>query len=191
MIDIYDYFDAFSHIHRSLDLKALFQSTSYFISVNSLLQLPFQTPLLTMIPSFQENNLLYMLYYPLNPGLSPLLRKLYLALYPYCLQLLVQMDGLLLCCFQLYIEPTRLNYIQIRRVSWPKHSHYLLGNIIMWQHYYYWHSRRFTPHLPFFAHGRCTVLVTTGHVSLIVRIIAYYSGDHSLKIQGFIGIVAL
>jgi len=61
----------------------------------------------------------------------------------------------------------------------------------MWQHYYYWHSRRFTPHLPLFAHGRCTVLVTTGPGSLIVRIIAYHSGDYALKIQGFIGIVAL
>jgi hypothetical protein len=61
----------------------------------------------------------------------------------------------------------------------------------MWQHYYYWHSRRFTPHLPLFAHGRCIVLVTTGHGSLIIRIIAYHSGDHSLKIQGFIGIVTL
>jgi hypothetical protein len=61
----------------------------------------------------------------------------------------------------------------------------------MWQHYYYWYSRYFTPHLPLFAHGRCIVLVTTGHRSLIIRIIAYHSGDHSLKIQGFIGIVAL
>jgi hypothetical protein len=33
--------------------------------------------------------------------------------------------------------------------------------------------------------------VTTGHRSLIVRIIAYYFGYHSLKLQGFIGIVAL
>jgi hypothetical protein len=52
-----------------------------------------------MIPSFQENNLLYVLYYPLNPGLNSLLRKLFPALHPYCLQLLVQMDGPLLCCF--------------------------------------------------------------------------------------------
>jgi hypothetical protein len=33
--------------------------------------------------------------------------------------------------------------------------------------------------------------VTTGHKSPTLRIVAYYSGDHSLKIQGFIGIVAL
>ena len=33
--------------------------------------------------------------------------------------------------------------------------------------------------------------VTTGHRSLIIRIIAYYFGDHLLKLQGFIGIVAL
>ena len=32
---------------------------------------------------------------------------------------------------------------------------------------------------------------TTGHRSLIIRIIAYYFGDHSLKLQGSIGIVAL
>ena len=32
---------------------------------------------------------------------------------------------------------------------------------------------------------------TTGHRSLIIRIIGYYFGDHSLKLQGFIGIVAL
>ena len=32
---------------------------------------------------------------------------------------------------------------------------------------------------------------TTGHRSLIVRIIAYDFSDHSLKLQGFIGIVAL
>jgi len=32
---------------------------------------------------------------------------------------------------------------------------------------------------------------TTGHRSLIIRIMAYYFGDHSLKLQGFIGIVAL
>jgi len=61
----------------------------------------------------------------------------------------------------------------------------------MWQHYYNWYSHRFTPYLSLFAHRLCTVLVTTGHKSLIVRIVAYHSGDHSLKIQGFIGIVAL
>ena len=32
---------------------------------------------------------------------------------------------------------------------------------------------------------------TTGHRSLIIRIIGYYFGDHSLKLQGSIGIVAL
>jgi hypothetical protein len=32
---------------------------------------------------------------------------------------------------------------------------------------------------------------TTGHRSLIIRIIAYHFGDHLLKLQGFIGIVAL
>jgi hypothetical protein len=31
----------------------------------------------------------------------------------------------------------------------------------------------------------------TGHRSLIIRIIAFHFGDHSLKLQGFIGIVAL
>ena len=34
-------------------------------------------------------------------------------------------------------------------------------------------------------------LVTTGHRSLITLVVAYHSGDHSLKLQGFIGIVAL
>ena len=33
--------------------------------------------------------------------------------------------------------------------------------------------------------------VTTGHGSLIIRIITYHFSDHSLKLQGFIGIVAL
>jgi hypothetical protein len=33
--------------------------------------------------------------------------------------------------------------------------------------------------------------VTTLHRSLIVQIIAYHFGDHSLKLQGLIGIVAL
>ena len=33
--------------------------------------------------------------------------------------------------------------------------------------------------------------VTIAHGSLIVRAVAYYLGDHSLKLQGFIGIVAL
>jgi hypothetical protein len=32
---------------------------------------------------------------------------------------------------------------------------------------------------------------TTGHRLLIIRIIAYHFGDHPLKLQGFIGIVAL
>ena len=42
-----------------------------------------------------------------------------------------------------------------------------------------------------FIHIRDKAPVTTGHGSLIVRIIAYHFGDHSLKLQGFIGIVAL
>jgi hypothetical protein len=33
--------------------------------------------------------------------------------------------------------------------------------------------------------------VTTVHRSLIIRIVAYHPGNYSLKIQGFIGIVAL
>ena len=46
-------------------------------------------------------------------------------------------------------------------------------------------------HLPLFAHGRYIVPATIGHGSLIIRIVAYYSGDQSLKIRGLIGIVAL
>jgi hypothetical protein len=42
-----------------------------------------------------------------------------------------------------------------------------------------------------FIHIRYIAPVTTGHASLIVRIIAYHVGDPSLKLQGFIGIVAL
>jgi hypothetical protein len=42
-----------------------------------------------MIPSFQEDYLLYMLDYPLNPSLNPLLRKLFPILHPYCSQLYV------------------------------------------------------------------------------------------------------
>ena len=40
-------------------------------------------------------------------------------------------------------------------------------------------------------HIRDTAPVTTGHGSLIVQIIAYNFGDHSLTLQGFIGIMAL
>jgi hypothetical protein len=61
----------------------------------------------------------------------------------------------------------------------------------MWQHYNYWYSHRFTYPASLFTHGRYIVPVTTGHGSLIIRIIAYHSGDHSLKLQGLIGIVAL
>ena len=61
----------------------------------------------------------------------------------------------------------------------------------MWQHHNYWYSHRFTYPSSLFAHGRYAVPVTAGHGSLIVWIVAYYSGSHSLKIQGLIGIVAL
>jgi hypothetical protein len=40
-------------------------------------------------------------------------------------------------------------------------------------------------------HIRYTAPATTGHRSLIIRIIAYHFGDHSLKLQGFKGMVAL
>jgi hypothetical protein len=40
-------------------------------------------------------------------------------------------------------------------------------------------------------HIQCMAIVTTGHGSLIVQNIAYYPGGHSLKLQGFIGIMAL
>jgi hypothetical protein len=61
----------------------------------------------------------------------------------------------------------------------------------MCQYYNYWYSHRFTYPSLLFAHGRYIVPVTIGHGSLIVWIVAYYSGNHSLKIQGSIGIVAL
>jgi hypothetical protein len=40
-------------------------------------------------------------------------------------------------------------------------------------------------------HIRYMAPATTGHRSLIMRIIVYHFSHHSLKLQGFIGIVAL
>jgi hypothetical protein len=61
----------------------------------------------------------------------------------------------------------------------------------MWQYYNYWYSHRSPTPLHSSLTDAAESPVTTGHRSLIGRVVAFYFGGHSLKLQGFIGIVAL
>jgi hypothetical protein len=70
-----------------------------------------------------------------------------------------------------------MQYLKIFWRSWPKLKNGRISNR--------------SAFVPLFAHARYIVPATIGHGSLIIRIVAYYSGDQSLKIQGLIGIVAL
>jgi hypothetical protein len=67
-----------------------------------------------------------MIQYPFDLFLDYFLRHIRPTFFPPYLELLLTACNPLLGCFVLYIELSRLNYIKIRRITWPNHLYDLL-----------------------------------------------------------------